>query len=73
VSGTLSSVCKNEAAHGKMKAKSGTMSRVKSYAGYIESSSGKTIAFSIIVNNYNCSNSATVQEMEKIFNALSSF
>ncbi len=72
VSGTLSSVCKNEAAHGKMKAKSGTMSRVKSYAGYIESSSGKTIAFSIIVNNYNCSNSATVQEMEKIFNALSS-
>jgi len=73
VSGTLASVCRNEAGHGKVKAKSGTMARVKSYAGYIESTSGKTIAFSVIVNNYNCSNSATVQQMEKIFNALAGY
>ena len=69
-SGTLRSVCKGQAGHGKVKAKSGTMSRIKSYAGYIESSSGKKIAFAVIVNNYNCSNSATVDEMEKLFNAL---
>lgn len=70
VSGTLKSVCVNQFASGKIHAKSGTMSRVKSYAGYIESISGKTYAFAIIVNNYNCSNSTTVDQMEKIFNAI---
>jgi len=70
VSGTLSNICKNQTAQGKMHAKSGTMSRIKSYAGYIESSSGKTIAFAVIVNNYECTNSATIDQMENIFNAL---
>lgn len=70
VSGTLSSICKGQVAEGKMHAKSGTMSRIKSYAGYIESTSGKTIAFAVIINNYESSNSATVDQMEKIFNAL---
>lgn len=69
-SGTLTSVCKNQAAHGKVHAKSGTMNRIKSYAGYIESNSGKTIAFAVIVNNYECSNSQTVDQMEKLFNTL---
>jgi len=73
VSGTLSSVCKGQAAQGKMHAKSGTMSRIKSYAGYITSSSGKTIAFAVIVNNYECTNSVTVAQMEKIFNALATY
>ena len=49
------------------------MNRIKSYAGYIESSSGKTIAFAVIVTNYNSSNAATVDEMEKLFNALSTY
>lgn len=69
-SGTLKSVCANQYASGKIHAKSGTMNRVKSYAGYIEASSGKTYAFAVIVNNYNCSNSATVDQMEKLFNAI---
>lgn len=72
-SGTLKNVCKNQSAHGRVHAKSGTMNRIKSYAGYIESSSGKTIAFAVIVTNYNSSNAATVDEMEKLFNALSTY
>ncbi len=72
-SGTLRSVCRGQVGHGKIHAKSGTMSRIKSYAGYIESSTGKQIAFAFIVNNYNCSTSVVVDKMERIFNLLSQY
>lgn len=68
--GTLSDVCKGQAAQGKIKAKSGTMSRIKSYAGYVQTNSGKELAFSIIVNNYNCSNDALLSKIEKLMNAM---
>lgn len=70
VSGTLKGVAKNQPAHGKVHAKSGTMRRTKSYAGYVETDSGKRIAFSFIVNNYTCSNKEIVQQMELLMNAL---
>jgi serine-type D-Ala-D-Ala carboxypeptidase/endopeptidase (penicillin-binding protein 4) len=70
ISGTLSTVCRNQAGEGKIHAKSGTMNRIKSYAGYVETKSGKMLAFSIIVNNYNCSSNAVVDRMEKVFNAM---
>lgn len=73
VSGTLRSVCKNQSAHGKIHAKSGTMRRIKSYAGYIDSSSGKKIAFAIIVNNHSCNSRTLVKKMEPVFNALSRY
>jgi len=52
VSGTMRTMCINSDAEGNVRAKSGTMSRVKSYAGYANTKSGKTIIFSIMVNNY---------------------
>ncbi|MCX6280397.1 MAG: D-alanyl-D-alanine carboxypeptidase/D-alanyl-D-alanine-endopeptidase, partial [Bacteroidetes bacterium] len=52
VSGTLRTMCINTAAAGKIEAKSGTMSRVKSYAGYAHTRSGKKLIFTIIVNNF---------------------
>lgn len=70
VSGTLSSVCKNQAGEGKIHAKSGTMKRIKAYSGYAETKSGKRICFSIIINNFNCSSEYTVEQMEKVFNAM---
>lgn len=70
VSGTLSEVCKNQAAHGKIKAKSGTMTRVKSYAGYLETNAGETYCFAIIVNNYNCSTASLLKRIEKWMNVL---
>ncbi len=70
VSGTLKNVCKGQVAEGRVFAKSGTMTRVKSYAGYVMTKGNKTLSFSIIVNNYNCSNSAVVKQMTKIFNAM---
>ena len=69
-SGTLSGVCINQMGHGKIRAKSGTMNRVKAYSGYVDSDSGKKIAFAIIINNFNCSSSTVVDQMEKVFNVM---
>ena len=70
VSGTLSDVCQNQAGEKRVHAKSGTMKRIKSYAGYVETKSGKKLCFAIIVNNYNCSNEATLNRIEKVMNAM---
>ena len=71
--GTLSNVCKNQLGHGKIKAKSGTLNRVKAYTGYVDSKSGKKIAFALIVNNYNCSSYQLVKYMENLFNKLAEY
>lgn len=68
--GTLSSVSTGQVASGRVFAKSGTMNRIKSYAGYVKSKSGKDLCFAIIINNYDCSNAATVEKIEEIFNAM---
>lgn len=69
-SGTISSLCRNETGQGRVLAKSGTMSRIKSYSGYVNSKSGKKLAFSITVNNFNSSSSAVTKKIEKVLNAL---
>ncbi len=68
--GTLSDVCKGQAGHGRVRAKSGTMSRIKSYAGYVDTKSGKEIAFAVIVNNYNCSSGTLLTKIETVLNGL---
>lgn len=68
--GTLKSVCKGQSGHGRILAKSGTMNKVKAYSGYVNSKSGKKLAFAIIVNNHTCSNRTLVKKMEKVFNAM---
>lgn len=69
-SGTISSLCKNQAGEGRIYAKSGTISKIKSYAGYVFSTSGKKIAFAITINNYTCTNLELRKQLEVIFNAL---
>jgi serine-type D-Ala-D-Ala carboxypeptidase/endopeptidase (penicillin-binding protein 4) len=73
VSGTLSTVCKNQPGENRVHAKSGTMNRIKSYAGYVESTSGRRIAFAIIVTNFSCSNDVTLAKIEKVMNTLSTY
>jgi D-alanyl-D-alanine carboxypeptidase/D-alanyl-D-alanine-endopeptidase (penicillin-binding protein 4) len=73
VSGTLSTVCKNQSGENRVHAKSGTMNRIKSYAGYVESTSGRRIAFAIIVSNFSCSNDVTLAKIEKVMNTLSTY
>jgi D-alanyl-D-alanine carboxypeptidase/D-alanyl-D-alanine-endopeptidase (penicillin-binding protein 4) len=68
--GTMVDICKNQAGEGRVRAKSGTMSKVKSYAGYVKTKSGKELAFALIFNNYNCTNSALVLKIEKLMNTM---
>lgn len=69
-SGTVKYLCRNEKAQGRIHAKSGSISGVKSYAGYVSTESGKQLAFSITANNYACSTSTLVNYYEAIFNAM---
>ena len=71
--GTLSRVCRGQAADGRIMAKSGTMNRIKSYSGYVKTTSGKELAFAIIVNGHDISSSALVKKMEPFFNAMARY
>jgi len=69
-SGTLKKMFKNSSAKGHVFAKSGSISRVKSYTGYVQAKSGKWYSFSILSNNYACSSSQMRGMMEKVMEAI---
>lgn len=69
-SGTMRNVCKGQAGHGRISAKSGSLTRVASYSGYARSSSGKQLAFAIIVNNFDGSYSTLRSRMSTLMNAI---
>jgi D-alanyl-D-alanine carboxypeptidase/D-alanyl-D-alanine-endopeptidase (penicillin-binding protein 4) len=52
VEGTLKYYFRDPVFASNLRAKSGSMTRVRSYAGYFTASSGKKMVFSIIINNY---------------------
>jgi D-alanyl-D-alanine carboxypeptidase/D-alanyl-D-alanine-endopeptidase (penicillin-binding protein 4) len=70
VSGSIANMCKGTVAEGKVFAKSGYMTRVRSYAGYATTIKGEDIAFAVIVNNYICTPAEMKAKLEKIFIAL---
>lgn len=51
-SGTLRSIGGGSAASGRVRAKSGTIGRVRNYSGYVSTRSGKEYAFAIFMTNY---------------------
>jgi len=63
-SGTIAWILKNTSLQGKLRAKSGSLSRVRCYAGYIDMPS-KNYAFVVLMNNYNGLPNAAIREMEK--------
>ena len=64
--GTLKNYFKDPVFNLKMKAKSGSMTRVRSFAGYFKTLSGKEMVFSIIVNNYTGSPQNIISAIEEI-------
>ncbi|MEO6883765.1 MAG: D-alanyl-D-alanine carboxypeptidase/D-alanyl-D-alanine-endopeptidase [Bacteroidia bacterium] len=64
--GSLHNMLKHTYADGNMHAKSGYVSRDRSYAGYVKDKDGHLICFSIIANNYECSASDMKKKMERI-------
>jgi len=65
-SGTLRNVGKGTTAQGRVKAKSGYMTRVRSYAGYVITKNKRNLAFALIVNNFNCTPFKMKRKMETI-------
>lgn len=63
-SGTLKNFLANTPLSGKIHAKSGTTSRIKSYAGYIDMPNGEKAVFAVIVNNANCKAKAVQRLIE---------
>jgi D-alanyl-D-alanine carboxypeptidase/D-alanyl-D-alanine-endopeptidase (penicillin-binding protein 4) len=68
--GTLKNMCRNSSAEGNIRAKSGSMNRIRSYTGYVTTKSGKTLSFSMIVNNYSCSGYVMKKKLEILMIAL---
>jgi D-alanyl-D-alanine carboxypeptidase/D-alanyl-D-alanine-endopeptidase (penicillin-binding protein 4) len=53
-----------------LRAKSGGLKRVRSFTGLVKSASGKQLAFSVIVNNYNGGSGKVLKRMETFMASL---
>jgi len=62
--GTLKNSFKDPIFNSRLKAKSGSMTRVRSFAGYFTTKSGKKMVFSIIINNYSGPSKKIVTDIE---------
>ncbi len=71
--GTMKNMFKESMAKGKLRAKSGTVDRVKAYAGYATSVSGREIVFSMVVNDFSCTSREARAQLVKLMNALTEF
>lgn len=65
-SGTLKKMFLYNEANGQIFAKTGTLNRVKTLAGYIKTRTGKTLTFSLLINNYSGSVDQVKRKMEQL-------
>ncbi len=65
-SGSLSSMLRGTVAEGRLWAKSGYISGVRAYAGYVEARSGKELIFVVISNHFSCSAGSMKRKLERI-------
>jgi D-alanyl-D-alanine carboxypeptidase/D-alanyl-D-alanine-endopeptidase (penicillin-binding protein 4) len=49
-----------------LRAKSGSMTRVRCYAGYLTTDSGRQLSYSIMFNNFSCSQPEAIRKIEKL-------
>ncbi len=68
--GTVKGLLKNYKGPGEVRAKSGSMKRIKSYCGYATSKTGKIYSFAVIANNYSCSGSKVREKVGELLNIL---
>lgn len=70
VDGTLANRFKNSPLKGRMWAKTGTLNETSALSGYLTAASGKTLAFSIIVNGRRPGSEAELQAIDHIAEAI---
>ena len=70
VDGTLAARFKDSPLKGRVQAKTGTMNEVNALSGYVVANSGKTQAFSIIVNGHRPGSEAESQAIDRIVEAI---
>ncbi len=70
LTGTLKSIWTKSAAKGHIYAKSGSISGVRSYAGYIDTRSGNNLAFCVLTHNPACSSSSVRKKLEQLLEDL---
>ena len=69
-SGTLRYFAKGTAAEGRLLAKTGSMERVRAWAGYLTTKSGDKYAFALYVNHYHSSDSSIRNAAARLLAAL---
>lgn len=69
-SGTLRSIGRGSAAEGRIRAKSGTLDRVRNYCGYVTTRSGDRYAFALFVNNYSSSLSTVKSQIVRVWSKM---
>ncbi len=70
VDGTLSNRFKTSPLKGRMWAKTGTLNESNALSGYLTTASGKTLAFSLMVNGHRPGSNAEIQAMDHICEAI---
>lgn len=64
--GTMASIGRGTSAQGRVIGKSGTMTRMKAYTGYVNTKTGKKLGYAMIINNYSCYTSKVKKYFEKL-------
>jgi len=73
VDGSLATHMKGTAAEGNVRAKTGTMSNIRSLAGYVTARDGEHLAFVIVINNFEGTGTAANQALDSIAVRLAAF
>ena len=73
VDGSLAGRMKGTVAEGNVRAKTGTMSNIRSLAGYVTARNGERLAFVIVVNNFEGTSAAANQATDAIAVRLAEF
>lgn len=64
--GTISYFSPKNFPDSSLRAKSGSMTRVRCYAGYLETGSGRQLSFTFMLNNFSCSQSEAIRKVEEV-------
>lgn len=68
--GTLTNFNSTEFPTDGFRAKSGSMTRVRCYAGYLKTDSGRDLSFTVMLNNFSCTMSEATRKIQELLLAL---